>query len=93
MINLRGAWEVRAGIIPGIPMKELTKIFPYSSIDYERDKGLADIIIAEKEGKLAPSKETRELIFTKTQIEVYNYARELTDPNILNWVSVDWIWY
>ncbi len=75
---LRGAWEVQAGILPGTPMPELTKCFAYTSEDYEAD--------LEK----GPEEMTT---FTALMVKAHAYSQELTNPQRLNWVRVDWIWY
>lgn len=69
----RCAWEVRAGIIPGTPIPELTKLFGMTSAEYESDYG--------KE------------IFTSRMVEAAHYAISLQDPNRVNWVSCDWMWF
>jgi len=72
------AFEVVAGIIPGQPMPELTKIFPYESGDLEADK-------------LVP--QDQQTIYSKLSEEAHQYARSLENPAHLNWVQVTWIWF
>lgn len=72
------AWEVNADIIPGTPMPELTRIFPYQAEDMEADK------------LVAPDQPTK---YSKISEEAHLYARELENPAHLNWVQVTWIWF
>lgn len=72
------AFEVVAGLIPGQPMVEFTKVFPYQSDDLEADK-------------LVPQDEPTK--YSKLSEEAHLYARNLENPQQLNWVQVTWIWF
>lgn len=78
MMRAKGAWEVRAGIIPGTPEPEFTRRWFYSSQDYEEDVA-------------RPQEENT--TFCRLREEALEYARGLHDPRRLNWVEMSWIWY
>jgi len=77
------AWEVVAGVIPGEPIPEHTKIFPYQAEDREADIKLAGTI----------TMEPRQSKFRQLHKEANAYAESLIDPRYLNWVQVTWIWF
>ena len=67
----------------------------YTSRDYEADKVItaenARIIInADNEKEWSEVKDTK---FMVLRDKAYAYAKEVTDPNVVNWVRVDFIWY
>ena len=69
--------EVLAGIIPGEPIAEYTKLWGYSSEDYGLDKAVPL---------------DQPTIFSKRLEEAHAYAMGLSNPAHVNWVRVDWIW-
>jgi hypothetical protein len=77
-MRAKGAWQVRAGIIPGTPELEFGRIWAYTSEDYEKDVATP------------PEQNT---IFAQRRDEALEYAKGLIDPARLNWVEVTWIWY
>jgi len=79
--RLRISIEVQAGIIPGTPMPEHTKQFHITSdIWYAQDEYLN----REDEARMEVMK-----IYGTAQ----EYARNLMNPQIVNWVRMDWIYY
>lgn len=72
------AWEVNAGVIPGVPMVEHTKLFPYEAEDFEADK-------------LVPQDQPTK--YSMLSEEAHLYARELENPKYLNWVQVTFTWF
>ena len=78
MQRLKGCWEVVAGIIPNEPMQEYTKRFPYTSAEYEEDK------------KLSQDETTR---FMDLMLDAHRYGSSLTNPSMVNWVRIDFIWF
>jgi len=72
------AFKVVAGVLPGTPIPELTRTFPYQAEDLEADK-------------LVPQDEPTK--YSKLSEEAHLYARGLEDPQQLNWVQVTWIWF
>jgi hypothetical protein len=73
MDGVRCIWEVLAGVVPEIPMEELTKRFVLTR--------------AEASSEDAPH------VWSERRIAAYNYAMSLTDPNVVNWVRIDWVWF
>lgn len=95
MTAAKAMWQVTAGVLPGTTEDEYTRAWGYTSRDYEADKLItaenARIIInAENEKELSEVTDTK---FMLLRDEAYNYAKEITDPNVVNWVKVDFIWY
>jgi hypothetical protein len=78
--RLKAAWEVRAGLIPGQPMEEYTQQFFYTSDDYEEDGKHA------KEVSYHP-------IFMKRMAEASSYHQQMSNPQMLNWAELSFIWY
>lgn len=76
----RAAWEVTAGLIPGNPDPEFTKVWGYTSDDAEQDRA-------------RPEDDDTPPIFEQRMKEAYEYAMSLNYPSRLNWVRVDWIWF
>lgn len=74
----QAAFEVVAGLIPGRPMAEYTKTFPYQAEDFEADK-------------LVPQDQPTK--YSKLSEEAHLYARNLENPQCLNWVQVTWVWF
>lgn len=81
MSSVRIAMEVQAGLIPGQPMPEYTKKFFISS-----DAWYAS---GEYVGKEQEAKEEILKVYGYAQ----EYARNLMNPQILNWVRMDWIYF
>ncbi len=75
---LKGMWQVRAGVIPNSNMPEHTKVWYYVGTQYEED-------VANKDMDAATN-------FTRMRDEAYEYAKTLTNPGFLNWVTVEWMW-
>ena len=83
---LRAAWEVRAGVVPGVAMPELTKRWLLTSETfYQEDHMSAE----EFKAKFPDGRST----YAQYRDEAYDYAKSLNDPRTLNWVEVSWIWY
>lgn len=77
-VGLRGAWEVRAGVIPEQAMPEYTRQFFYTTPQYEEDKA-------------RPQSEMT--TFRNLADEAQRYALGLMNPAFVNWVETVWIWY
>lgn len=81
METVRIAIEVVAGLIPGIPMPEHTKKFIITS-----DAWYA-------QGKYEGKAEEAKMEILKTYGFAQEYARNLMNPQALNWVRMDWIYF
>ena len=77
-VSVRCAWEVSAGLIPGIPESDHTRRWWVTSPDYwsaaEKGEEALRALIEEKEA------------------EARAYYEELRNPNRWNWVRLDWVW-
>lgn len=78
--SLKASWEVRAGVIPGQPIPELTKQFYYTSRDYEEDGEHA------KELNYQP-------LFMKQMACASSYHQQMSNPQLNNWAELTFIWY
>ena len=83
---LRCAWEVRAGIVPGVALPEFGKRWFVTSDVFYREGEMSD----EEFKKEHPDGKST---FVKYRDEAYEYAKSLHDPRSLNWVEVVWIYY
>ena len=84
-VNVRGAWEVRAGLVPGTNMEEFHKLFPYTVEMFDQDN---------QEDKREPiTAYTRLSNYLRVQAEAMAYFRQLNEPALLNWAEITWIWY
>lgn len=81
---MRCAWEVTAGIVPGTPMPDYSRRWIITSECWEKMNSLSD-----EEFKREFPEGSFYLRFLE---EAHNYAKELTQPQLLNWVRVEWIW-
>ena len=79
LIRLSACWEVKAGVLPGKPEEEYTKKFFYTSGDREADDTLPE--------------NTKTNRFTEKMHEAHHYAKCITNPSRVNWVSVEFIWF
>lgn len=76
----KGAWQVTAGVVPGIGMAEYTARWDYDSAEYEEDGKHA------KEVGYQP-------IFMQKLAMATAYCTQITDPRCVNWVHLEFIWY
>lgn len=80
---LKAAWEVRAGVLPGIPIPEFTKQFIYTSDDNEADN-------AANPGGKDPSYHSK---LAKVRAEAMDYYLQVSLPNLNNWATITFLWY
>lgn len=78
--SLKAAWEVRAGVIPGQPLPDLTKRFLYTSRDREQDQAHSAEIGYQP-------------LFMKQMACATAYWQQMNDPRINNWAELTFIWY
>ncbi len=100
----KGHWQVTAGVIPGTVETEHTLSLGYTSSDMKKDGETCErnsqLMMAS--GK-PPSKSldaeaagvdgVEDTIFMKRRDEALEHARAIMDPQRVNWVRVDFIWY
>jgi hypothetical protein len=79
-VALKAAWEVRAGLVPGTAMPEYTKRFIYTSEDYDVDAQHA------KDMAYQP-------IFMQQIAKASSYHQQMSNPGMLNWAELTFIWY
>lgn len=72
-------FQVQAGLIPGEPDPLLSRIWTYTSADFEQD-----LVNPAGQGGLS--------IFATKMLEASHYSLGLIDPAARNWVTLDWIW-
>lgn len=77
MIACKALITVTAGVVPWEPMSEYSKRWSYDSNHYERDMASAEPTLT---------------IFSKMLDEAHEYAKNLSNPEAVNWVRVDWVW-
>ena len=89
MTALKASWEVRAGIIPGQAMPEFTKQWHYTSADGAKDEedGKARHARSQSEGLAYHS------LFAKMRSEATDYHLQVSNPQMLNWAELTFIWY
>jgi len=79
-VAAKGAWQVTAGVVPGIGEAEYTKSWSYDSLEYEEDGKHA------KEPGYQP-------IFMRKLSMASGYFTQINDPRIVNWARLEFIWY
>lgn len=79
--SVRIVIEVVAGVLPGTPMPEHTKQFVIPS----------DIWYAE--GEYKDKQEEAKMEILKIYGWAQEYARNLMNPQVVNWVKVEWIYF
>jgi hypothetical protein len=89
MEALKAQFSVRAGVIPGEAMPELTKGWPYLSSDYAEDGRIYQEWLAKPEAERGPMPGSRFLEMRDAAIEEY---KRLTDPARVNWVQMGFMW-
>jgi hypothetical protein len=75
----RCAWEVTAGLIPGQPMHEYTRRWGLTSTEWYGE-----------DGNGSPQGVA---LYNASLVAAMEYARYLMNPQGLNWVRIDWIWF
>jgi hypothetical protein len=84
---LKCAWEVRAGVVPSIPMPEYTRRWFLTSEIWNRENEMSD---EEFKANHPDGKNT----YATFRDDAYEYAKGLNDSSrYLNWVEISWIWY
>lgn len=81
MERVRIIIEVVAGVLPGTPMTEYSKQFVIPS----------DIWYAQ--GTFEGKKEEAQMEIYKVYGLAQEYMRSLWDPQIINWVKLEWIYF
>ena len=76
-----------AGILPGTAEERYTKSWEYTSDDYEEDKSLC------KENEGVSPHLRKDTIFMKRRDAAFEYAKEVVNPSVVNWVTVDFTWF
>lgn len=80
--SARLCFQVMAGIVPGQGLPEFTEEWWMSSEQWEALCKREDI-----------TPDHPENLFTRAQDEAHWYAKRLTDPRVVNWVRVDFIYF
>ena len=100
----KGGWQVTAGVLAGDPLKRYELALGYTSSDMKKDgetcerncrlmmesgKPPGEFIDAEACGVEG----IEDTIFMKRRDEALEHARKIMDPQRVNWVRVDFIWF
>lgn len=78
--GLAAIWEVRAGVIPGVAVPELTKRFLYTSRDKQEDTEHASEIGYQP-------------LFMKQLVCAAAYCQQMCDPRVNNWADMTFMWF
>ncbi len=100
----KGAWQVTAGVLPGDPLKRYEKTLGYTSSDAKKDGETCErnsqimMRSGEPPGEFldadaAGVEGIEDTLFMKRRDEALDHARRVMDPQRVNWVRVDFIWY
>ncbi len=81
ILRAKAFFTVTAGVIPGTVDPQYTKSWNYTDLDFEDDV---------KALKADPERQTSK--FIERMDAAHAYARSITDPRSVNWVSVEFIW-
>ena len=81
--NVRAYWLVTGGVIPGEKEEQYTKTFVYTSADYAHDMSHS------LQSTLMEGHPTNFEIQMK---HAHDYAQEISNPSMLNWVNVQFMW-
>jgi hypothetical protein len=89
----KAAIEVTAGLIPGQAMSEYTRRWAITSDEWQfatqKDR---EFVNSERDMPMATTVQGE--LLTQAQGKAMAYAQMLMlQPNMLNWVSVNWVWF
>lgn len=106
MKALKAAWRVSAGVVPGRAQTKKTLWVGYTSDDYEADKETAEsnCMLMMRESRSAPGSSfpdaasadvegVEDTIFMERRDRAFQHAKEIMDPQLVNWVRVEFTWY
>ena len=83
--RLRCIWTVTAGVIPYQAVEELTKRWALSSETFYREQEMTE---ADFKKEFPDGRST----FARFRDEAHEYAKELNDPSVVNWVNAQFMW-
>lgn len=89
---MKAQFVVTAGIIPGQPMAEHTKVWQYTDVDFAADGALPPMpegYELDLCGRLDQPHMSR---FTRMLIEMQRYQSSVISPAHLNWAKAEWMW-
>jgi hypothetical protein len=86
-IPIKGAWEVRGGVLPNQTEPELTRRWEYSSLQYETDRLLMAQVNPD-----APMDIRSGTKFMELRDEAMQYFTRVSDPRVLSWTEIRWTW-
>lgn len=78
MNTVVGRFMVHAGPIRGMTEPELGLVLPYTSEQFETDQA---------------RDEHDRTIFAELRDQALEHARQITDPDLINWVRFEFVWY
>ncbi len=74
----KGAFVVHAGVVPGKADPEFDLVLPYTSEQYETDRARAQHDMT---------------TFAQLRDQALEQARQIADPDRVNWVRFEFVWY
>ena len=83
--RVRCYWIVTAGVVPGTDIDELTKRWVLSSETFYREQEMPE---ADFKKEFPDGRST----FARFRDEAHEYAKELNDPSVVNWVNAQFMW-
>ena len=78
MSPAKGAFVVQAGVVPGLAEEEFGLVLPYDSEDLEID------LARDEHDKTT---------FAELRDQALEHARQITDPDLINWGRFEFVWY
>lgn len=101
----KAAWSVTAGVLPGTVEDEYTLTLGYTSSDFEADKETTEantmLMMTESpsppgssfmDAKSSGVEGVKDTIFMERRDRALAHAKELMDPQRVNWVRVEFMW-
>lgn len=81
-MRAKARWSIEAGIVPGQALKQFCRDYYYSSAMQEEDR--------QNNPNADPSYHS---LFCKMRAEAMDYYLQVSNPQILNWARITFIWY
>jgi hypothetical protein len=81
-VRVKASWSIEAGIIPGEAMKEFSRNYCYTSAMDEEDR---------KNNPVGDP--AYHSLLCKMRAEAMDYYLQVSNPQILNWARITFLWY
>lgn len=95
---LKGEWRVTAGVLLNTPEEEHSLRHEYSAKDLAEDEMTCErnkkiMKEAEDRGEQVLVSDLQDTIFMERREDAIRHAREIMNPNRVNWVRLEFVWY